>query len=113
VPPILVNEEKNTKSQFIQNGTLSNKSYTSNTEKEFSSSLDKASILHEIKQLQMLHPTTATRDLSLKDSYETLQLALLQARQPVDIFFGNKYYANDAKYDSYDDERCELINCFL
>jgi hypothetical protein len=52
--------------------------------------VDKGTILHEIKQLQMLNPNTAivSRELSIHDSVETLQLALFQARQSVDISSG-------------------------
>ena len=52
--------------------------------------VDKASLLHEIRQLQMLNPSTAIvpRELSINDSYETLQLALFQAKQSVDIASG-------------------------
>jgi len=52
--------------------------------------VDKASLLHEIKQLQMLNPTTAVtgRDFSLDDSYETLQLGLFQVKQSVEIASG-------------------------
>lgn len=51
---------------------------------------DKSLLLHEIKQLQMLNPKTAivTKEYSLDDSYETLQLGLFQARQSVEIATG-------------------------
>ena len=52
--------------------------------------LDKASLLHELKQLQMLNPGTTiiTREFSIHDSYESLQLALYQARQSVEMSSG-------------------------
>jgi hypothetical protein len=52
--------------------------------------IDKASILHEIRQLQMLNPGTAvvSREVSISDSYESLQLVLYQTKQSVEIASG-------------------------
>ena len=52
--------------------------------------LDKAALLQEIKQLQMLNPQTCilSREFTMNDSYETIQLGLYQAKQSIDIASG-------------------------
>ena len=52
--------------------------------------LDKAALLQEIKQLQMLNPQTCilSREFTMSDSYETIQLGLYQAKQSIDIASG-------------------------
>lgn len=70
--------------------------------------LDKASLLHEIRQLQLLNPGTAlvARDVSMSDSYETLQLTLFQARQSVEISSGVNTMKNFLKIGCTGIELC-------
>lgn len=57
---------------------------------EADASMDKAALLQEIKQLQMLNPNTCilSREFAMNDSYETIQLGLYQAKQSIDIASG-------------------------
>jgi len=59
-------------------------------EREEDAVMDKAALLQEIKQLQMLNPQTCilSREFTMGDSYETIQLGLYQAKQSIDIASG-------------------------
>ena len=57
---------------------------------EADATMDKAALLQDIKQLQMLNPNTCilSREFTMSDSYETIQLGLYQAKQSIDIASG-------------------------